>query len=60
MDKQHDKRIRTESGTTHRFTKNDTKKISNWKTSGHDGIYRFLFKKFTNIHKLALEMNRYI
>ena len=35
------------------------KKISNWKTPGHDGIHGFWFKKFTSIHdRLALEMNR--
>ena len=35
------------------------KKISNWKTPGHDGIHGFLFKKFTSIHnRLAIEMNR--
>ena len=35
------------------------KKISNWKTSGHDGIHGFWFKKFTSIHdRLALEINR--
>ena len=63
MDKQYDKRTRRaqrrcESGNTHRFTQNDTKKISNWKTPGHDGIHSFWFKKFTSIHdRLALEMN---
>ena len=55
MDKQYDKRIkrtrrRPESGNTHRFTQNDTKKIFNWKTPGHDGIHSFWFKKFTSIH----------
>ena len=35
------------------------KKISNWKTPGHDGIHCFLFKKFTSIHDgLKLEMNK--
>ena len=35
------------------------KRISNWKTPGHDGIHSFCFKKFTSIHgRLALEMNR--
>ena len=39
--------------------KKTLKKISNWKTPGHNGIYRFCFKKFTSIHdRLALEMNR--
>ena len=39
--------------------KKTLKKISNWKTPGHDGIYRFWFKKFTSIHdRLVLEMNR--
>ena len=38
--------------------KKTLKKISNWKTQGHDGIHRFWFKKFTTIHdRLALEMN---
>ena len=64
MDKQYDKwtrrtRRRPESGNTHRTTQEDTKKISNWKTPGHDGIHGFWFKKFTSIHDwLALEMNR--
>ena len=65
MDKQYNNRIRRawrrpESGNTHRFTQNDTKKnISNWKTPGHDGIHGFQFKKFTSFHdRLALEMNR--
>ena len=32
------------------------KKKSIWKTTGHDGIYGFWFKKFTSIHdRLALE-----
>ena len=62
MDKQYDKRTRraqrrSESGNTHRFTQNDTKKISNWKTLGHDGINGFWLKKFTSIHD-KLEMNR--
>ena len=35
------------------------KKISNWKTPGHDGIHGFWFKKFIPIpDRLALEMNR--
>ena len=35
------------------------KKISNWKTSGHDRIHKFWFKKFTYIYeRQALEMNR--
>ena len=29
------------TGNTHRLTQNDTKKISNWKTPGHDGIHGF-------------------
>ena len=38
--------------------KNTLKKISNWKTPGHDGINGFWFKKFTSIHdRLALEIN---
>ena len=64
MDKQYDKRIRRarrkpESGNTHRFTPNNTKKISSWKTPGDDGIHGFGFKKFSSIQdRLALEMNR--
>ena len=39
--------------------KTTLKRLSNWKTPGHDGIHGFWFKKFTSIHcKLALEMNR--
>ena len=39
--------------------KKTLKKISNWKTPGHDGIHGFWFKKFTFIHdRRALEMNR--
>ena len=35
------------------------KKISNWRTPGHDGIHEFCFKKFTSSHdRLAIEMNR--
>ena len=35
------------------------KKVSNWKTPGHDGIHGFWFKKFTSIHDgLSLEMNK--
>ena len=38
--------------------KKTLKKISNWKTSGHDGIHGFRFKKFISIHdRFALEMN---
>ena len=41
--------------------KTTLKKISNWKTPGHDGIHGFWFKKFTSIHdRLALEMNKYL
>ena len=41
--------------------KKTLKKISNWKTPGHDGIHGFWFKKFTSIHdRLALEINRCI
>ena len=64
MDKEHGERVRrtwrrVESGNTHRFTKNDTKIISNWKTPGYVGIYEFWFKKFTTIHdRLAVNMNR--
>ena len=36
--------------------KTTLKRIPNWKTLGHDGIYCFWFKKFTSIHdRLALE-----
>ena len=39
--------------------KTTLKRISNWKTPGHDGIHSFWSKKFTSIHdRLALEMNR--
>ena len=38
--------------------KTTLKKISNWKTPGHDGIHGFWFKEFTSIHdRLALEIN---
>ena len=37
--------------------KTTLKRISNWKTSGHDGIHGFWLKKFTSINgRLALEM----
>ena len=52
-------RRRPGSGNSHQFTQNDTEKISNLKTPGHDGIHGFWFKKSTSIHEgLALEMNR--
>ena len=39
--------------------KTTLKKVSNWKTPGHDGIHGFWFRKFTSIHdRLALEMNK--
>ena len=39
--------------------KRTLKKVSNWKTPGHDGIHGFWFKTFTLIHdRLALEMNK--
>ena len=39
--------------------KTTLKKISNWKTPGHDGMHGFWFKKFTSIHeRLTQEMNR--
>ena len=46
MDKQCEKRTTralrmSESGNTHQFTQNDTKKLSNWKTESHDGIHGF-------------------
>ena len=59
-DKEYEKRIRRvrrrpESGNTYRFTK----KVSNWKASGHDGICGFWFKKLPSIHnRIALEMNK--
>ena len=35
------------------------KKVSNWKTPGHDRIHGFWFKKFTSIHdRLVLEINK--
>ena len=41
--------------------KTKLKRISNWKTPGHNGMHGFWFKKFTSIHgRLALEMNRYL
>ena len=66
MGKQYDKRIKRDqrrpgNGNTHQFTQNNTKKISNWKTPGHDGIHSFWSKKFTSIHDwLALEINSYM
>ena len=42
-----------------KLLKKTLKKISNWKTPGHDGKHGFWFKKFTSIHDmLALEMNK--
>ena len=39
--------------------KTTLKKVSNWKSPSHDGIYGFWFKKFTSIHdRLALEINK--
>ena len=39
--------------------KTTLKKVANWKTSGHDGLHGFWFKKFTSIHdRLALEINK--
>ena len=39
--------------------KTTLKKVSNWKTPGHDGIHGFWFKKFISIlDRLALEMNK--
>ena len=39
--------------------KTTIKKVSNWKTPGHDGIRGFWFKNFTSIHdRQALEMNK--
>ena len=41
------------------FLKTTLKRISNWKTPGHDGIHDFWFKKFTTSHgRVTLEMNR--
>ena len=35
------------------------KKVTNWKTPGHDGIHGFWFKTFTSIHKrMAQQLNR--
>ena len=62
MDKSYDKRFRRarrkpESGNTHRFTQNKTKKSIN----DHDEIHGFWFKKFTFIHdRLAQEMNSFL
>ena len=40
--------------------KTTLKKVSNWKTPGHDGINGFWFKKFTSIHdRLTQEMNKF-
>ena len=48
-----------ESGNIHRFTQKDTKKISNRKTPGRNGIHSFWVKKLTPIHdRRALEMNK--
>ena len=34
------------------------KKVTNWKTPGHDGIHGFWFKKLTTVHdRQALKMN---
>ena len=39
--------------------KKTVKMISNWKTSGHDGIHGFWFKKFISVNdRLPLGMNR--
>ena len=39
--------------------KTTLRKVSNWKTPGHDGIHGFWFKKFTSTHdRLALDMNK--
>ena len=41
--------------------KTTLKRISNWKTPGHDGIHGFWFKKFTFIHdRVALKIKRYL
>ncbi len=64
MDKRYDKRTRrtrrrSKAEIHIELLKKTLKKISNWKTPGHDGIHGFWFKKFTSIHdRLALEMNR--
>ena len=64
MNKQYHKRTRgtrrrSEKGNTYRFTQNDNQKISNWKTSGNDGIHSVSFTKSTSIHDtLATEMNK--
>ena len=35
------------------------KKVANWKTPGHDGIYEYRFKKSTSINNcLTFEMHR--
>ena len=64
MDKPYHKRTRTfeegpKSEIHTELLKTTLKKVSNWKTPGHDGIHGFCFKKFTSIHdRLALEMNK--
>ena len=51
--------LRLEEGLKGEIHKKTLKKISNWKTPGHDEIHGFWFKKFTSIHdRRALEMNR--
>ena len=38
-----------------------TLKMSNWKTTGHDGIHGFWLQNFISIHeRLAQEMNSYL
>ena len=52
-------RRRPKSWNKHRFSQNDSKKISTCKTPGPDGIHGFWFKKFPSIYdRLALKMNR--
>ena len=62
MDKQYFKRTKEEGPKTEihiNLLKTTLKRISNWKTPGHDGKRGFWLKKFTSIHgRVALEMNR--
>ena len=64
MDKPYHKRsrrIRRRAEIHTDLLKTTLKKVSNWKTPGHDGIHGLWFKKFTSIHdRLALEMNKYL
>ena len=59
MNKQYHKRTRRTRRLHTDLLKTTLKKISNWKTPGHDGKHGFWFKKFTSIHdRLALGINK--